>query len=350
MSAMNTTPIEVESGKLQESLPRLYESGVTEFYIHDRALASDRKALLSLLDLVAEKCPDMFLSIPVNVRLIDMPLLDRLADLFVSIEIPLEGERKGGILSLDKKSYKNKANLLNGSGLVFGFSMGWGLQEGDSFRAFRDRLDFAVSLYPNHIDFPQFEQGGPTGGTSGGTTGIATGGPTGVAPRPTGTYSSKDLDFSRSMAFACRTFYTAGRAVPWFNQIVSALKIVPSTLFADADEWQQCNNCSYYTEFVPEDVEHKEIERMQLAFLREKFEEKHKGHLWAAAEDLIKLNGAFSRVVEEAETCTLELSYSPDDLLSPDAGDLARFCDTVTEEPCTVKVFEGRGGPDYKIV
>ena len=89
---------------------------------------------------------------------------------------------------------------------------------------------------------------------------------------------------------------------------------------------------------------------MQLAFLREKFEEKHKGHLWAAAEDLIKLNGAFSRVVEEAETCTLELSYSPDDLLSPDAGDLARFCDTVTEEPCTVNVFEGRGGPDYKIV
>ena len=158
MSAMNTTPIEVESGKLQESLPRLYESGVTEFYIHDRALASDRKALLSLLDLVAEKCPDMFLSIPVNVRLIDMPLLDRLADLFVSIEIPLEGERKGGILSLDKKIYKNKANLLNSSGLVFGFSMGWGLQEGDSFRAFRDRLDFAVSLYPNHIDFPQLSR------------------------------------------------------------------------------------------------------------------------------------------------------------------------------------------------
>lgn len=366
MSAMNNTPIEVESGKLLESLPRLYESGVTEFYIHDRALASDRKALLSLIDLAAEKCPDIFLSLPVDIRLIDMPLLEKLSDLFVSIEIPFEGTVKGGVLTFDRKLYKGKAALLNGSGLVFGFSMGWGVQQGDTFRAFRDRLDFAVSLYPNHIEFPQFGQmkspDTPAGSDRNGNSGIpgsisgnARGGTRAsetkmTEAKPTGIYSSKDLDFSRSMAFACRTFYTAGRAVPWFNQITAALKISPSTLFADADEWQQCNNCSYYTEFVPEDAEHKELERMQLTFFREKFEEKHKGHLWAAAEDLIRLNGAFSRVVEENEESTLELSYSPDDLLSPEAGDLARFCDTVTEEPCTVRVYENRGNPDYRIL
>ncbi|MBP5463942.1 MAG: hypothetical protein J6Y13_02055 [Treponema sp.] len=362
MSDMNNTPIEVESGKLQESLPRLYESGVTEFYIHDRALASDKKALLSLLDLVAEKCPDMFLSLPVDVRLIDMPLLDKLSDLFVSIEIPFEGTLKGGVLSFDRKLYKGKAALLNNSGLVFGFSMGWGIQQGDTFRAFRDRLDFAVSLYPNHIDFPQFEKGndrnGSPDGNNGNTRDSARGNKQDSSQdnarspeaKPTGIYSSKDLDFSRSMAFACRTFYTAGRAVPWFNQITAALKISPSTLFADADEWQQCNNCSYYTEFIPEDAEHKELERMQLAFFKEKFEEKHKGHLWAAAEDLIRLNGAFSRVVEENEESTLELTYSPDDLLSPEASDLVRFCDCVTEEPCTVKIYENHGNPDYRII
>ena len=38
------------------------------------------------------------------------------------------------------------------------------------------------------------------------------------------------------------------------------------------------------------------------------------------------------------------------DLLSPAAADLARFCDSVTEEPCTVKIFDGRDGPDYKIL
>ncbi len=326
--------IEVDSGELLERLPRLYESGVTEFFVHDRRLASDRTALLALADLVADKCPDLFLSLPVEIRLIDPALLERLSELYVSIEIPLEGEPRNGTLALDRKLYKGRAALLNQAGLVFGFSMGWGVQEGDSFRAFRERLDFATSLYPNHIDFPQFEQGGPRGADA----------------KPTGTYSSKDLDFSRSMAFACRTFYTAGRAVPWFNQVVSALKITPSSLFADADEWQQCNNCSYYTEFVPEEAEHKELERMQLAFLREKFEEKHKGQLWTAAEDLIRLNGAMSRVVEEGEDCQLELSYNPDDLLSPTAANLAKFCDSVTEEPCAVRVFEGQDGPQVKIL
>lgn len=322
--------LEVPSNELFEKLPQLYQTGVTEFYVHDKKLAKDKKSLLALADLVADKCPELFISLPVEARLIDMPLLEKLSELYVSVEIPLEGELKGGSLALNKKLYKGKADILNQSGLVFGFAMGWGVQEGDSFRAFRDRLDFAAGLYPNHIDFPQFEQK--------------------EEARPTGTYSSKDLDFSRTMAFACRTFYTAGRAVPWFNQIVQALKITPSTLFADADEWQQCNNCSYYTEFVPEDAEHKELERMQLAFLKEKFEEKHKSHLWAAAEDLIRLNGAISRVVEEGEESQLELSYNPDDLLSPEAMNLAKFCDNVTEEPCLVKVFEGRDGPDYKIL
>ncbi len=338
MEGTNDKSIEVKSGELLEKLPQLYQSGITEFFVHDRTLASDRKALLSLADLVAETCPDLFISLPVEARIIDPDLLEKLSDLFVSIEIPLEGELKNGSLGLNKKLYKAKAALLNQAGLVFGFSMGWGVQEGDTFRAFRDRLDFATSLYPNHIDFPQFAPSSANG-TASGTT-----------PKPTGTYSSKDLDFSRTMAFACRTFYTAGRAVPWFNQIVAALKITPSTLFADADEWQQCNSCSYYTEFVPEDAEHTELERMQLTFLKEKFEEKHKTQLWTAAEDLIRLNGAMSRVVEEGEESQLELTYSPDDLLSPAAADLARFCDSVTEEPCTVKIFDGRDGPDYKIL
>ncbi len=328
---MNGTSIEVSSGDISSRLPQLYESGITEFYVHDRKLASDRKQLLSLASLVAEKCPDLFISLPVEARLIDPALLEKLSELYASIEIPLEGELRKGSLEMNKKLYRDKAALMNDRGLVFGFSMGWGLQEGDTFRAFRDRLDFAVSLYPNHIDFPQFDKGA-------------------AAPKPTGVYSSKDMDFSRTMAFACRTFYTEGRAVPWFNQIVAALKISPSSLFADADEWQQCNNCSYYTEFVPEEAEHQELERMQLAFLKEKFEEKHKGHLWAAAEDLIRLNGAMSRVVEESEESQIELTYSPDDLLSPEAQSLSRFCDNVTEEPCLVKVFEGRDGPDYKIL
>ena len=38
-------------------------------------------------------------------------------------------------------------------------------------------------------------------------------------------FSSKDIDFAKGMAFACKTFYSCGRAVPWFNSILKVLKI-----------------------------------------------------------------------------------------------------------------------------
>ena len=323
--------VDVATANLLQKLPELYAGGVTEFFVHDNAIAGDKKFLLSLADCVEKKCPELFISLPVRASVIDGSLVNSLSAIYCSIDIPLEVTQKdSSALLFDKKLYKNKAALLNKAELVFGFEMSWGVQKGDSFKAFRDRLDFAVTLYPNHIDFPQFEQKS--------------------SPKPTAVYSSKDLDFSCGMAFACRTFYTAGRAVPWFNQIVQLLKISPSSFFADFDEWQQCNNCSYITDFVPEEAEHKEIEKMQLAFLKEKLDEKHKGDFFNAVSDLICLNGAFSRVVEEGEESTIELSYNPDDLLSPYSADIAKFVDNVPEEACAVRIFDGAEGPDYKIL
>ena len=100
--------LEVPSNELFEKLPQLYQTGVTEFYVHDRKLAKDKKSLLALADLVADKCPELFISLPVEARLIDMPLLEKLSELYVSVEIPLEGELKGGNLALNKKLYKGK--------------------------------------------------------------------------------------------------------------------------------------------------------------------------------------------------------------------------------------------------
>lgn len=326
--------ISVSTSQLLTKLPELYKGGMTEFSVHDRSVASDKKFLTSLVECVETKCPDLFISLPVDISVLDNQIISALQNIYCSIEIKLAGkEKKEGAKSLllfDKKLYANKAALLNNAGLVFGFDMEWGAQAGDTFKLFRERLDFAVTLYPNHIDFPQFSLD--------------------AMPSGTGIYSSKDLDFSHGMAFACRTFYTCGRAVPWFNAVLKPLKITPSSFFADFDEWQQCNNCSFITDFEPENVPHKEIEKMQLTFLKEKYEEKHKPSLFAAVSDIVTLNGAFSRVVEEGEECIIETSYNPDDLLSPYSSDIAKFCENACLEPCRVKIFAGEDCPDYKIL
>ncbi|MCR5761819.1 MAG: hypothetical protein K6G00_00375 [Treponema sp.] len=326
--------ISVSTSQLLSKLPELYKDGVTEFSVHDRSLAADKKFLFALVECVESKCPGLFISLPVDVSILDSQIVSALQRIYCSLEIRFAGkEKKEGdkaVLLFDKKLYANKAALLNNAGLVFGFDMEWGNQDGDTFKLFRDRLDFAISLYPNHIDFPQFAFN--------------------LMPSGTGIYSSKDLDFSCGMAFACRSFYTCGRAVPWFNSVIKPLKITPSSFFADFDEWQQCNNCSFITDFVPEDMPHIEMEKMQLAFLKEKYEEKHKSSLFSAVTDIVRLNGAFSRVVEEGEECVIETSYNPDDLLSPYASDIAKFCENACLEPCRVKIFAGEDSPDYKIL
>ncbi len=323
--------IDVDTASLIKQLPEIAASGVTEFFVHDTKIAGDKKFLLSLIECVGKNCPDMFISFPVDINIIDVNFVRKLSEIYCSIDIALEGTEKNGTLLFDKKLYKNKTDILNREGIVFGFTMSWGLLKGDTFKLFRDRLDFALSLYPNHIDFPQF-------------------GKNLCVPKPTAVYSSKDIDFSCGMAFACRTFYTAGRAVPWFNSVIRPLKITPSSFFADFDEWQQCNNCSFITEFVPEDANHADLEKMQLAFLKEKFEEKHKSAFFDAVSDIVRLNGAFSRVVEEDEETIIDTFYNPDDLLSPFGSDLAKFCEEACLENCRVKIFAGEDAPDYRIL
>lgn len=313
-------------------LSEIYESGVTELSLHDASLASDSEKLCSLAQKFLDCAPDMFVSVVVEPHALTKKVIEMFSQLYSSLEIPVRGTEKNGTLLFDKKLFSSKAAMLNSSGTVFGFEMEWAVQTGDTFRQFRNRLDFSVSLYPNHIDFPQFEK------------------KEFCIPKSTGIYSSKDIDFSRGMAFACLVFYTYGRAVPWFLSVIKPLKISPSSFFADFEEWQLCNNCSFESGFKPAAVAHKDIEKMQLAFIREKYEEKKCTQYLAAAEDLIKLNGAFSRVAEEGEESVVKTSYNPDDILSPYAYDLAQFCDNVTMEECSVKVFAASDSPDYKIL
>ncbi|HBB43348.1 MAG TPA: hypothetical protein DCZ74_07505 [Treponema sp.] len=328
---MTSGEVDLSVQEFLKELPSFSKKGITEFALHDKKISSDKSALAEICRAVKKSAPDLFLTLQIAVSALDKNLVHLLQDIYCSIEIPLSGTEKGANLLFDKKIYSSKAQMLNTEGLVFGFDMAYGIQPGDSFKAFRDRLDFAVTLYPNHIDFAQLQ------GKM-------------VLPRSTGIYSSKDLEFSREMAFACQTFYSAGRAVPWFNSVVKSLKISPTAFFADFSEWQRCNNCSLDSDFRPDDAKQIDVEKMQLNFLKQKYEEKHKSMLYDAAADMVRLNGAFSRMVAEGEESIVETRYNPDDILSPYSMDIARFAESATMESCRVKIFSTDEGPDYEII
>lgn len=315
------------AAEIETQIAHLNEKKITEFSIHDESIAKDKRRILKILNLVAQQAPDVFVSILADASVIDKEVVSAATQIFCSFDIPLTCSSKGGKLLFDKKFYANKARLLNDFGLVFGFQLSYATQEGDTLKAFMERFDFAVQQYPNHIDFPQLE--------------------TEIEAPVTGIFSAKDIRYCRDVAFSCKTFYSAGRAVPWFLSILKPLKIYPSRFFADFAEWQRCNNCDYKSGFNPDNEKHNAIEKMQLLFLEEKYEEKKCRGLETVVRDIIVINGAMARMAGENEESVIELSYNSEDLLSPEAFDIVGFAENVCMEPCKVKIFAGEEGPDY---
>ena len=320
----------------ESQIPHLVEKGITEYTICDEKLAKDKKRMLSILRLLSKYASEVFTSILIDASIIDNEIVNVASDIYCSFDIPLNCKEKGGKLLFDKKYYSKKARLLNDAALVFGFSLNYGIGSDDSLKAFLDRLDFALQQYPNHIYFSQLD--------------VKKCEEEGTSPIVTGTFSAKDIRYARDVAFATKTFYSVGRAVPWFLSVLKPLRIYPSRFLADFAEWQRCNNCDFKSGFTPENEGHKDIEKMQLLFLDEKYDEKRKVELKTLVKDIVCINGAMSRLVGEDEESVIETSYHPDELFGEEAFDLEEFIENVCMEHCSVKIFATEDGPDYQVL
>ena len=319
-----------KTGEIESQLKSCASKGITEISLHDDVFANDKAKLIHFVKAVMRDAPNLFVSVKVNPKIVDMEIISAFSNINSSVEMDFLLTEKG----FDKKLYSRKCALLNNAGLVFGVNLYFATLPSDSLKAFKDRLDFTVAQYPNHIDFPQLESDEET-----------------ILPKVSGTFSAQDIRYARNLSFACRTFYSSGRAVPWFNSVLQALKIQASAFFADFSEWQKVNNCDYKSGYVPENEKHSELEKMQVLFLDMKLEEKKKGQLLAVVNDIVKINGAFSRLVAEGESSVLNLEYNPDDLLGPESLDLTAFSNDVCMEACQVQIFiNADGEPDYKIL
>ena len=329
---------EYSAQELETRLCECAKNGVTELFVHDEALSRDKGRVLRFLRTAERDAPDLFISIKIDPRILDADVIRLCSGLNVSLELDFAAvaadvAARTPQLLFDKKFYSRRCASLNNAALVFGVRLFFADAAGDSLKAFCDRLNFTVQQYPNHIDFPQLETSDAL-----------------QTARVSATFSGENLRLARDIAFSCRTFYSAGRAVPWFNSVLYPLKMPADKFFADFAEWQRVNNCDFKSGFVPEDEKHDNIEKMQLHFLQMKYEEKNAAPLFSAVRDIVRLNGAFSRVVSDGASVELETDYNPDDLLSPESMDIAHFFNDVCMERCLVSVFLTDEGPDYKIL
>jgi hypothetical protein len=309
-------------GSLEKQLATLSSKGITQFEVHDSSICTNKARLLEFIQIALKKAPDVFFDFYLKAAagpnsIIEDETIEAFSQLFCSIHIPLPSKEF-------LKPFSKKIAQLNNAGLVFGFEIDINCFSG--IHSFCDVLDFAINLYPNDIIINTEDL------------------------NPTEKLSTQDIKKIKQLSFAQDTFYSAGRAVPWFCVAVEPLHIKPAKFFADFSEWLYCNNASS-KEFNPSLVSQTELEKMQLIFLQFKYEEKHLQHVFLALKDLIKLQGSFSRVsAGEISEETFDISYNPDDLLSAFAMNIVSFADQVCMENTTVHVFVGREGPEFEVV
>ena len=295
------------------------------------SVCSTKRSLLEYIKSVSAGNPeDILYEFEVSSSLIDKDVVKAFSELYCSLDILVTDE-----LCIDDDVRKNKAfvrkcSLLNDTGLVFGFVFDAGDAQQKtqlSIKKIRALVDFMIEQYPNHL---QLECD---------------------TLKPSAVLSTQDIKAVRAFFHATETFYTYGRAVPWFMTVLEPLKIRPSVFLGDFAEWQRCNNCGVSSGtgsgFSAENAPHAEIEKMLLSFVKLKYEEKKLPYVYPAAEDMIRLHGAFSRAGAEQTETILDLSYLPDDIFSPYAQNLKLFAGEVCMESCTVKVFSGREDPDF---
>ncbi len=274
--------------RLEQELDYLVARGASQIFALDSTFNSNKKQAKSLLRLIREKAADVHFHFEVRYELLDREQAELFAALTCSIQIGLQSADSvvsaGVGRQFDPDDFRKKVMLLNDAGATFGFDLIYGLP-GDSLAKFRTGLDFALGLYPNHLDiFPLSVLPGTVLASK--STGL---GMKHLADPPytlleSTVFPLSDMQQARRLGAACDIFYSRGKAVAWFNGVARGLKMSPVELLENFGNWLYLE---LRRDFNESEFEDEEIWQLQRKFLTALFTERKLQKLLPVALDCV---------------------------------------------------------------
>ncbi len=337
--------------RLYDELNYFVESGIKQVFVLDPTYNADRNRALDMLRYIEKNAPDIFFHFECRAEFIDSKLARAFSQIPCSLQIGLQSSNEKVLAlverSFNKKDFVRNIGLLNETGVIFGFDLIYGLP-GDSYEGFIKSIDFALELYPNHIELFQLSV---LPGTA--LHDKAKDLKLAFLPSPpylvqeSPTFSKKSIEKAKRLAEILSFFYTQGRAVPWFLSLIKPLQKKPSVVLIDIMQFVEeknirTKNCSF-----------DRIVEFQKDFIKEHYARKNVKHLTRFAADLIDLNAAISSYIADGTESVVDLNYHPDDLLSPYSQDPKYFVQHAEKFSCRVEVskrVEEKTGDIYEII
>lgn len=350
--------------RIEKELKLFAEKDVPQVFVLDPTYNANKERALSLLKMMAKITPNTFYYFEARAEFIDRQIAKAFTKLPCAVQFGLQSSDEEVLKkvnrSFNKSQFVKNINILNQEGVIFGFDLIYGLP-GDNLAGFCNSIDFALNLMPNNLELfclsvlpgtDLFDDAKGYGLV------FQEEAPYHVIETPG--FSKADMEKASKIAAACNVFYNQGRAVPWFTSLMKALQIKPSKFFKDFIAWYESKKCN----FAPKNgnklsieelslacVSHKEVEKLQLDFLRDYLEggfssgkTGKKQYLLPTVENLIRFNGAISRVTADGTKEKLSLAFHPDDLASPYAADMVFFAKNCGRFGCEVAMGMGSQG------
>ncbi len=227
--------------RLESELQFFVANAVSQIFVLDSTFNLDPKRAKKILRMIKKSAPDIHFHFEVRHEFIDREMATLFADIACSLQIGLQSSDREVLKlvgrSFNKADFSSKVGLLNESGAVFGFDLMYGLP-GDTLAGFCRSIDYALSLYPNHLDiFPLALLPGTRLASRGTPLGIQWDRHPPYLVQETETFSTADMAAASEVATACDIFYTRGTAVAWFNAIVRVLNLKPAAFLQKFSDW-----------------------------------------------------------------------------------------------------------------
>lgn len=329
--------------RIEKELDLFAKKKIPQVFVLDPTYNANKERAIQLVNLIAKKTPDTFYYFEARAEFIDRQLALAFTKIPCALQIGLQSANEE-VLKLvnrpfNRKQFVKNIGFLNDAGVIFGFDLIYGLP-GETFKSFKEGIDFALSLYPNNLEIFCLSV---LPGTD--LYDRAQDLHLNYMDNPpyniinTDKFSNQDIQHASRLAKACTVFYNDGRAVPWFNIITHHLKIrAPEFFDRFYNEILQKNNLLNSNENCSCNLTQQEIEKLQVDFVTKLCKEKHLDKYIKVMTDLIRYNGAISRKTDTGKSQTVQLNYHEDYLCSEYIFDLEFFTKNVKIKPYTIRI------------
>ena len=336
--------------KIKAELDLFAKKKVPQVFVLDPTYNVNKKRAIELLRLIASKTPDTFYYFEARAEFIDRELAREFTRIPCALQIGLQSANEETLKLVnrpfDKKKFIRGLTVLNEEGVTFGLDLIYGLP-GESFESFREGIDFAVSMLPNNLEIFCLSV---LPGTELADIADALGLDYKKEPPyhvvKTKLFSCEDMERARKIAASCSYFYNSGRAVSWFNAVCRVLKMKASKIF----EIFYQKNTMLCENVCNCECNHADIEKVQLHFLKEIFNERGMMKYIHVVEDIVKFYGAISRTTATGKGEVVVLNYNAEYVASEYASDIRWFYENIKPQKCKIQTFINHGVADFRFV